>query len=50
MAKRIVKYLKDTIDIGLIFGQKTVNRIPKEPPLYGLVGYTDNNFAKDPED
>ncbi len=49
-AKRVVKYLKGTMDMGLIFGQEIANRLPREPPPYGLVGYVDSNFAGDPKD
>lgn len=50
MAKRVVRYLKDTIDIGLIFSQETANCLSKEPPPFGLVGYANNNFAGGLED
>lgn len=50
VAKKLVRYLKSTIDMSLIFGQKIVNYLLKEPPLYGLVGYVESNFARDLED
>lgn len=50
IAKRVVRYLKDTIDISLILGQKIVNCLPKKPSPYSLVSYADNNFAEDPKD
>ena len=49
-AKRVVRYLKGTMEMGLIFGRETANRHPREPPPYGLIGYADSNFAGDPED
>ncbi len=38
------------MDMGLVFGRETANRLPREPPPYGLLGYVDSNFARDPED
>lgn len=43
-AKRVVRYLKGTINLGLVYGRST-----RHPPPYGLIGYADN-FARDPED
>lgn len=34
----------------LIFGQKSVERLPKDLPSYGLIDYADSNFARDSED
>ncbi len=36
--------------MGLVFGQELSNRLPKDPLLYGLIGFADNNFAGDPGD
>ena len=44
-AKRVVRYLKGTMQMGLMFG-----RTPTNPPPYGLTGYADSNFAGDPAD
>lgn len=44
-AKRVVRYLKGTIQMRLMYG-----RTPNNPFLYGLTGYADNNFAGDPAD
>ncbi len=49
-AKRVVRYLKGTMNMGLVFGRETANRLPKKPPLYGLLGYANSNFAGDSED
>ena len=49
-AKRVVRYLKGTIEMGLIFGRESAERSPRDPSPYGLVGYADSNFAGDPED
>lgn len=38
------------MDLGLIFGQKSSNYKPKNPPLDSLVGFADSNFTKDPKD
>lgn len=49
-AKRVVRYLKRTMQMGLIFGKASTNReLPEDLPLYSLVGYVDNNFAGDSE-
>ena len=45
-AKRIVQYLKGTMNLGLIYGQTTA----RDPLPYGLIGYADSKFARDPED
>lgn len=50
VAKRVVRYLKRTVDMGLVFGQKTANCLLREPSPYGLIGYADSNFAKNPKD
>ncbi len=44
-AKRVIRYLKGTINLGLVYGRST-----RHPPPYGLIGYADSNFARDPED
>ena len=49
-AKRAVRYLKGTMEMGLIFSRESTNRQPRDPPPYGLEGYADSNFAGDPED
>ncbi len=49
VAKRVVRYLKGTIEMGLIFGQETANCHLREAPPYGLIGYADSNFAGDLE-
>ena len=49
-AKRVVRYLKGTMEMGMIFGRESTNRQPRDPPPYGLEGYADSNFAGDPED
>lgn len=49
-AKRAVRYLRGTMQMGLIFGRESDSRLPRDPPLYGLIGYADSNFAGDPED
>ena len=36
--------------MGLILGQESAERSPRDPSPYGLVGYVDSNFAGDPED
>lgn len=43
--KRVVRYLKGTMQIGLVFGQRSENQSP-----YTLTGYGNSNFAGDLED
>lgn len=38
------------MDLGLIFGQRLSNCLPKDSPPYGLVGFVDSNFTGNPED
>ena len=49
-AKRVVRYLKRTIKMGLIFGRESTERLPRDPSPYGLIGYANSNFAEDPEE
>ena len=49
-AKRVVRHLKGTMEMGLIFSRESAERLPRDPLPYGLIGYADNNFAGDPED
>lgn len=49
-AKRIVRYLKGTIHLELVYGQRPDGSSSTLPAPYGLVGYGDSNFAGDPED
>lgn len=48
--KRVVWYLKKTIEIDLTFGPKSAEQPSRNLLLYGLVGYTDSNFTGDPKD
>lgn len=50
VAKRVVRYLKGTMDMGLIFSQEIANCLPRKPPSYSLVDYADSNCAGDLED
>ena len=51
-ANQVIYYLKDIMHLGIIYDtnnsptHKAINR----QPLYGLVGYTNNNYAGNPED
>lgn len=49
-AKKVVKYLKETIKMGLIFGQESAEQLPRNSSPYRLISYTDNNFAGDLKD
>ena len=48
--KRVVRYLKGTIQLGLVYGRTSDGRSLTLPPPYGLIGYADSNFADDPKD
>lgn len=49
--KRVVRYLKKTMQMGFIFDRaNATRRLPQDLPLYGLVGYVNNNFTRDLED
>lgn len=48
--KKIVRYLKKTIEINLIFGQESTKQPSRDLSLYKLVDYIENNFARDLED
>lgn len=43
--KRVIRYLKRTMHMDLIFGKKPNNFLPKNLPSYDLIGYSDNNFT-----
>lgn len=64
-AKRVVRYLKGTMHLGLMYGSRedaqsqpdketkastSQAKAPVSPPPFGLVGYADSNYAGDPED
>lgn len=38
------------MEMGLVFGRKFSNRLPKDLLLYGLIGFVDSNFAGDSKD
>lgn len=50
MAKIIVRYLEDIMQIGLVFGREVNSHLLKDPPPYGFIGYMDSNFTEDPVD
>lgn len=45
--KRLIRYLKRTIQIGLIYRQE--NSSPRDLPFFGLKSYADSNFANNPK-
>ncbi len=49
-AKKVVRHLHGTIEMGLIFDRESNNRLPRDPPPYGLISFADSNFAGDTED
>lgn len=46
-AKRVVRYLKGTMQMGFVFGKEVNSHFPRDPPLYGFIRYVDKDFAKD---
>lgn len=48
--KRVVRYLKRTMQMGLVFGREVKGYLPRNPLLYGLIGCINYNFAGDSED
>lgn len=44
-AKRVIRYLKGTMQMGIIYRVSNLN-----PALYRLVEYTDSNYVEDPKD
>lgn len=49
-AKRVVRYLKGTITLGLVYGRQPNDQPPRDPLPYGLIGYANRNFARNPKD
>lgn len=53
-AKRVVRYLKGTMHLGLVYGDTLKSdgqtNAPVAPPPSGLVRYADSNYAGDPKD
>lgn len=49
-AKRVVQYLKRTMQLGLVYGRTSDGKSPTLPPPYGLIGYANSNFAGDLKD
>lgn len=49
-AKRVVRYLKDTIHLKLVYRQRPDRSSLILPAPYGLIRYGNSNFAEDPED
>lgn len=49
-AKRVIRYLKGTIYLKLVYGQRSNRSSPTIPAPYNLIGYNGSNFAADSED
>lgn len=53
-AKRVVRYLKDTMHLGLTYGAHSQSekeaKAPTSPPHFELIRYANSNYANDPED
>lgn len=50
VAKRVICYLKDTIYLELVYRQKPDGSCLTISTPYSLIGYSNSNFTKDPED
>lgn len=50
IAKKVVQYLKKIMQLGLVYSKKPNTTLPRDPPPYGLLGYTNSNFAGDLKD
>ena len=50
VAERVVRYLKETMQLGLMYGRTSEERSPTSPPPYGSIEYANSNFAGHPED
>lgn len=48
--KRVVRYLKGIIQMELVFGREIKGHLPRNLPLYGFIGYANNNFVGDSRD
>lgn len=49
-AKRVVQYLRGTMEMGLMYSRKLNNQMSRDPLLIGLIGFADSSFAGDLED
>lgn len=49
-AKQVVRYLKGTAKMGLIFGHQSIEQLPRDLPFYRLVSSADSNFTREPGD
>lgn len=49
-ATRVIRYLKDTMLMDLVFRRKINSHLPKEPPPDSFIRYANSNFAEDPTD
>ena len=48
-AKSVLRYLKGTMSLGLIYGRDAAHLMESYKP-HGIVGYADSNYAGNPED
>lgn len=49
-AKRVIRYLKGTAEMTLIFGYQSIEQLPRDLSSYRLVSYADSNFTRDSGD
>lgn len=49
-AKKVMRYLKGTMHIGLVYGSLFQSKVPAAPSPFGLIGYGDSSYVGDPED
>lgn len=50
VAKRVMQYLKGTINLGLVYEWHSTGKSPINSPLYGIIDYANSNFADNPKD
>lgn len=53
-AKKFIRYLKGTMHLELVYGSQAKDegetKAPIAPSPFGLIGYKNSSYTKDPED
>ena len=47
VAKKVVRYLKGIMQMGLVFRKKVNSYLLRDPLPYDFIRYVDSNFARD---
>ncbi len=50
VAKKVVRYLKGIMQMGLVFGREVKGHLLRDLPPYDFIGYANSNFAGNPGD